>query len=79
MKRHPVHATVWCTGKTWHYVVAVNGVVVLYDNTNSREKMLDTALARVSTLRHLQIAGHKLKLKPYKGYYPQPRWSEPSA
>lgn len=67
MANHPVRAIVWSTGSTWHYIVYVRGVVVLYDNTGDREIIMRTAQAHVHTLRSLHTAGHKLKLKSYKG------------
>lgn len=70
-----VHGRVWSTlsrdGKgrryrTWHYAVTrADGRVVLYDNTGKFQLILNSALVRVEALRHMVIAGHKLK--PYKG------------
>lgn len=73
-----VRARVWSTGRfrqsrgkhgwnglTWHFAVYAGETLVLYDNTGDYQKMLTAALIRVEALRHMQIAGHKLKA--YKG------------
>lgn len=52
------------TGLTWHFAVYNSaGEVVLYDNTGAYKPILNAALIRVEALRHMEIAGHKLK--PY--------------
>lgn len=66
-----VRARIWSTpgrGKrrTWHYkVVRGDGKTVLYDNTGAFAPILRTALIEVEALRHMEIAGHKLK--EYRG------------
>ena len=72
-----VRAKVWSTKyrgspRTWHYAVLNSaGVVVLYDNTGGGRKVynkiLRSALIRVTALRHMEIAGHKLG--EYTGYH----------
>lgn len=78
MKRQPIRARIWstacrsarcrpkCGHYTWHYAVLQGETVVLYDNTGSYPKMLRAALIRVEALRHMAIAGHKLKA--YRGH-----------
>lgn len=61
-----VRAHVWSTGsggrRTWHYVVMRgDGLVVLYDNTGQWLPVIRAALCEVTALRHMEIAGHKLK------------------
>jgi hypothetical protein len=66
-----VRAQVWSTPsrrgrRTWHYrVMNAKGETVLYDNTGCFEPILRSALVRVEALRHMEIAGHRLKR--YKG------------
>lgn len=65
-----VRAVVWSTGsgkhRTWHYkVMRADGKTILYDNTGHFEPILQAALIRVEALRHMAIAGHKLK--EYRG------------
>lgn len=73
-----VKAKVWSTlqldfkgrlSRTWHYAVLnCAGEVVLYDDTGAYAPILRDALIRVTALRHMEIAGHRLH--PYTGYHP---------
>lgn len=74
-----VRARVWSSGRwhkprgphrwngiVWHFeVYNSRGDVVLYDDTGDYRKIIEAALVRVEALRHMEIAGHKLK--PYRG------------
>lgn len=76
-----VRAKIWSTvfidpkgrpRRSWHYAVFNSaGEVVLYDDTGYFAPILRSALIRVTALRHMEIAGHRLR--PYTGYhYPVP-------